>query len=294
LIGELLGDSQVESDMRARIREVAEGNPLFVEQLLAMLAEGGDLEQVPATMHALLAARLERASVVGLDFEWVALGELAQGRRRPPGARLAALVRKELIRPHEAIEDTFRFRHILIRDAAYERIPKELRSELHERFAGWLDGRGEEFEEIVGYHLEQAYRCLAELGPLSDRARALAERAAERLSAAGRRAYARGDTRATANLLHRAVALLPSDDLRRLSLLPPLGRALVEAGQMQSADAVLSEAVETARATGEHAVGVDAAVALSSLRLHTTRSSVGQEEGLARAGRSDPVLRGVR
>ena len=89
-------------------------------------------------------------------------------------------MRKELIRPHEAIEDTFRFRHMLIRDAAYERIPKELRSELHERFAGWLDGRGEEFDEIVGYHLEQAYRYLAGLGPPGDRARALAERAAER------------------------------------------------------------------------------------------------------------------
>ena len=167
---------QLAVDTRARIGEVAAGNPLFVEQLLAMLAEGGDPERVPPTIQALLAARLdslpeeerdvlERASVVGLEFEWEALGELAPDRRRPAGAQLAALVRKELIRPHEAIEDTFRFRHMLIRDAAYERIPKELRSELHERFAGWLDGRGEEFDEIIGYHLEQAYRCLAELGP---------------------------------------------------------------------------------------------------------------------------------
>jgi class 3 adenylate cyclase/tetratricopeptide (TPR) repeat protein len=289
LIGELLGDSQVESDARDRIREVAEGNPLFVEQLLAMLAEGGDPEQVPATMQALLAARLdalpdderdllERASVVGHDFEWEALGELAPGRRRPPGAQLAALVRKELIRPHDAIEDTFRFRHILIRDAAYERVPKELRSQLHERFAGWLEGRGEEFGEIVGYHLEQAYRCLAELGPLGDRARALGERAAEHLAATGGRADARGDTRAAANLLHRGVGLLPSGDPRRLSLLTTLGRALYEAGQTQSADEVLSEAVETARATGDHAVGMDAAVALSALRLHTVQSTVGQEE----------------
>ena len=167
---------------RARISDVAEGNPLFVEQLLAMLVEGGDPEHVPPTIQALLAARLdslpdeerdvlERASVIGLEFEWEALGELLADRRRPSGAQLAALVRKELIRPHEAIEDTFRFRHLLIRDAAYERIPKELRSELHERFAGWLDARGEEFDEIVGYHLEQAYRCLAELGRPDERGR---------------------------------------------------------------------------------------------------------------------------
>ena len=287
LIEELVGRSQLAVDTRARISEVAAGNPLFVEQLLAMLVEGGDPEHVPATIQALLAARLdslpdgerevlERAAVVGLEFEWEALGELAPDRRRPSGAQLAALVRKDLIRPHEAIEDSFRFRHLLIRDAAYERIPKELRSELHERFAGWLDGRGEELEEIVGYHLEQAYRCLAELGRPGERARALAEAAAERLAGAGRRAYARGDTRAAANLLHRGVALLPSTDPRRLSLLPALGRALYEAGQMQQADSVLSEAAETARATGQRAVAVDAAVALSALRLHTVQV-VGQE-----------------
>src|SRR5262249_46164826 len=138
LIEELLGRAVVEDTTRARIRDVAEGNPLFVEQLLAMIVEGGDPREVPPTVQALLAARLEalpdderdlleRASVIGHDFEWEALGELSADRRRPPGAVLAALVRKELIRPHEGIGDTFRFRHILIRDAAYERISKELR-----------------------------------------------------------------------------------------------------------------------------------------------------------------------
>ncbi len=290
LIESLLGGSKLEREARAHIRQVAEGNPLFVEQLLAMLAEGGEAERVPSTIQALLAARLEalpdderdlleRASVVGLDFEWEALGQLAPERRRPPGTQLAALVRKELIRPHEGIADTFRFRHVLIRDAAYERLPKELRSDLHERVAGWLEGRGEEFEEIVGYHLEQAYRGLAELGPLGDRAQGLGERAAERLAASGRRAYARGDMPAGANLLERATALLPADDRRRLSLLPPLGRALVEAGQMERADSLLSEAVERGRAAGERAVAADAAVALSYLRLLTVpQKSVGHAE----------------
>jgi class 3 adenylate cyclase len=280
LIQELVRGSPLDVSTRARIREVAEGNPLFVEQLLAMLAEGDDLEHVPPTMQALLAARLdglpdserdllERASVVGLEFEWDVLSELSPDRRRPPGALLAALVRKELIRPHEAIADTFRFRHMLIRDAAYERISKELRADLHERVAAWLDGRGDEFEEIIGYHLERAYRCLVDLGLPGELAQQLAERASERLSAAGQRAYARADAPAAVNLLERATALLPASDRRRLSLLPSLGRALMESGELERSDAVLSDAVEGARAADDKLAAADAAVALAYLRSHT-------------------------
>jgi class 3 adenylate cyclase/tetratricopeptide (TPR) repeat protein len=278
LIEELLGGAQLDGEVRARIRNAAEGNPLYVEQSLALLAEGGSPDQVPPTIHALLAARLdalpdderdllERASVVGLEFEWEALGELAAERLRPSGAHLASLIRKELIAPHEVMEDSFRFRHLLIRDAAYERIPKEVRSDLHERFAGWLDPRGDEFEEIVGYHLEQAYRSVVELGPPGDRARFLAERAAERLGASGRRAYARGDMPAAANLLERATDLLPSDDRLRLELLPALGRSRLEGGEIERASSVLSEAIERGNSAGERRVATDAAVALSYLRV---------------------------
>jgi len=277
LIDELMSRSELAVEARAKVSEVAAGNPLFVEQLLAMFSEGGDRERVPPTIQALLAARLdalpdeerevlERAAVVGLEFEWEALGELAPDRRRPSGAQLAALVRKDLIRPHEAIEDTFRFRHLLIRDAAYERISKQVRSELHERFAGWLDGRGEEFDEIVGYHLEQAYRCLAELGRSGDRAPALAESAAQRLGRAGKRAYARADSRAAMNLLARAAKLLPAEDPRRLSFLPLLGRALRAQGELDRADALLDEAVERGRSAGERAIAADAGIALADLR----------------------------
>jgi class 3 adenylate cyclase/uncharacterized protein (DUF433 family) len=290
LVEALLAGSQVDDVIRARISNAAEGNPLFVEQLLAMLVEGGDPEHVPPTIQALLAARLdslpdeerevlERASVVGLEFEWEALAELAPDRRRPAGAQLAALVRKELIRPHEAIEDIFRFRHILIRDAAYERIPKELRSELHERFAGWLEGRGEEFDEVIGYHLEQAYDCLTGLGRPGERARALAEASAERLAASGLRAYARADLRAAVNLLERAARLLAADDLRRLSLLPILGQALRLQGRLDRADAVLAGAVERGLAVGERAVAADAGLALVDLRLQrTSQTGVGRED----------------
>ena len=295
----LAGAARLEDGTRARIREVAEGNPLFVEQLLAMLAEGGDAGDVPPTIQALLAARLdalpederdvvERASVIGHDFEWDALAELAPDGRRPGGAQLAALVRNELIRPHDAIPDTFAFRHALIRDAAYARLPKERRSELHERFAGWLEGRGDEFDEIVGYHLEQAYRWVVELGPPDGRALGLAGRAAEKLSASAVRARARGDVRASVNLFERAVELLPADDPRRIALLPDLGRELRDAAQMDRSEAVLVEAVELARRAGEPVVAASAAVALVDLRFHATTAT--REEVLAEVSAATRVF----
>ena len=290
LIENLLGSSALDEGARGRIRETAEGNPLFVEQLLAMLTDGGDPDHVPPTIHALLEARLdalpeaerhvlECAAVIGHDFEWDALGELSPDRRRPSGVRLAALVRNELIRPHDAIADTFSFRHALIRDAAYARLPKELRSDLHERFARWLDGRGEEFEEIVAYHLEQAYRWLAELGPPDERAVDLAERAAARLASSGRRANARGDAPAAANLFERAAALLPVDHPERLALLPVLGRALRETAQMTRAEAVLTEAVESAATAGNDVVAAHASLTLADLGLHAAKLS--RQETLA-------------
>ena len=303
LIRNSSGDVPLGDDARLRILQVAEGNPLFVEQLLAMLAEGGDPTDVPATIHALLAARLdalpdeerhvlECASVIGQDFEWKALGELSPDRRRPPGHRLAALVRNEFIRPHDAIADTFSFRHALIRDAAYGRLPKELRSDLHERFAQWLSGRGDEFEEIIGYHLEQAHRWVVELGPPDARALALAESAAERLASSARRAHGRGDGPATVNLAERAVALLPADDARRLELLPLLGRALRDAAQMGRAESVLAEAVERARAVGANVLAADASLALVDIRFHTT--GLTRQETLAEVEAATRVFRDNR
>ena len=124
-------------------------------------------------------------------------------------AAAAALVRSELIRPDRAQlpgEDGFRFRHLLIRDAAYDALPKATRAELHERFADWLEERGAELvelDEILGYHLEQAARYRHELGhrPGARRARRRA------LAAAGRRALWRGDERRRCPLLERALDL---------------------------------------------------------------------------------------
>jgi len=217
LLDELGG---VEPALRERIAAAAEGNPLFLEEMLALVRASGDGEiGVPPTIHALLVARLdqldpaeravlERGSVEGRVFHESAVQALANGE--PQASRLVALVRKQLVRPDTPQfigEEAYRFRHLLIRDAAYDALPKAVRADLHERFAAWLEERGGdlvELDEVLGHHLEQAARYKAEL---ERPASALAERAAARLATAGRRALARGDDRAAASLLERSLAL---------------------------------------------------------------------------------------
>jgi predicted ATPase/class 3 adenylate cyclase len=289
LIERLLRERALPEDERARIVEAAEGNPLFVEQLLAMRAESGNGKLlIPPTIQALLAARIdrlepeeraviERASVEGRTFHRGALAELVpETARARVGSHLMTLVRKEFIRPGRALfpgDDGFRFEHMLIRDAAYDSMPKELRAELHERFARWLEARVaesvREYEEILGFHLEQAYRYQAELGPVGERARAVGQRAAERLAAAGRRAVARADMPAAVNLLDRAAALVPVDDLRRLDWAVDLSGSLIEVGELARADALLMEATEAARAAGDRRLESRASVQRAFLRIHT-------------------------
>jgi tetratricopeptide (TPR) repeat protein len=161
------------------------------------------------------------------------------------------LVRKELIRPTRLElpgEQAFAFRHLLLRDVAYEGLPKQVRAELHERYADWLARAAREhapeYEEILGYHLEQAHRSRAELGPLDEHAQGVSRRAAECLATAGRRALARGDAYAAANLLERALALVPLTDPVGLELAPDLTDALILVGSFERADDVATAAIE--------------------------------------------------
>ena len=94
-------------------------------------------------------------------------------------------------------------------------------------------------------------RYLIELGPANDASLRVSRSAGERLATAGTKAAMRGDIRAATSLLARAVALLPTNDARRLSVLPMFGRALLDAGQWDRAKAVLLEATEAARAAGD-------------------------------------------
>jgi class 3 adenylate cyclase/tetratricopeptide (TPR) repeat protein len=303
LIRGLVGGTDLPTEARARITAVAEGNPLFVEETLRMLVDHGALRSqegrwtvrgdlssiaIPPTIHALLTARLdrlepeqrgfiERAAVVGRSFWWGAVTELSPLEVRPRvGACLQSLVRKELVEPDRSElrqEDAFRFTHLLVRDAAYRAIPKAIRAEMHERLAGWIEVKTRnlagEYEEIVGYHLEQAHRSLLELGPPTERTEALATRAAEPLTSAGERAFARGDMPAAVNLLARATALLPSQDSRRLELLPDVAFALMETGDFDRLAAVARELNDAAEEMGDIRLQAHAIVLTLWIRLFT-------------------------
>ncbi|MGH3017192.1 MAG: AAA family ATPase [Gaiellaceae bacterium] len=217
-----IGGRELDGDVRQRILRAAGGNPLFVEEMAAMVHSSGNVE-VPPTLQALLAARLdqldppersvlERGAVEGEVFHHAVVQALTPDEPRLT-TQLTALVRKELIRPDRAVyagDDAFRFRHLLMRDAAYEAMPKTERAELHEQFADWLEQHGAELvelDELLGYHLEQAYRNRQELGQGDDHGLAL--RAGDRLGVAGGRALERHDFRAGLVLLERAAGLLP-------------------------------------------------------------------------------------
>jgi class 3 adenylate cyclase len=254
-------DSSLDADLRERITAASAGNPLYVEEMLAMVREhGGDGEiVVPPTIHALLQARIdsldgdvrmvmERGAVEGEVFHRGTVAELSPAAvRNGVGSHLATLVRKELIRstaPTFPKDEGFRFRHLLIRDAAYESLPKATRAELHERFADWLSRHDlVERDEIVGYHLEQAHRYRAELDAADLALDELARRASTHLADAGLGAVDRGDFNAGRSLLGRAAALLPEHDEARLALAPDLAGVLFETNA-DAAWSVLSAASE--------------------------------------------------
>jgi predicted ATPase len=276
LIGESVG-----ARVPRRIASAAEGNPLFVEELVAMLSERGDLVHdgdgmqwvaeppkldLPPTIEALLAARLDllprderavlgRASVVGRQFGAGEVAYLSDGSG-PASVRpaLMAMVRRDLLRPDpDALlplgpeDEAFQFRHQLIRDGAYAGMSKAERARLHERYGQWLenlpDERLRQLDEVIGYHFEQAHVLRAQLG--GDMGSLDTARVAARhLAAAGLRAWERDDAAATASLSARAATLLPAADPERIALLPTLTRGLIASGRLDEGKVVLNEAIE--------------------------------------------------
>jgi class 3 adenylate cyclase len=257
LADELLAGVELTDGVRERILATAEGNPLFLEEMAVLAREADGQVEVPPTIQALLQARLdtlaeperaviERGAVEGKVFHRGAVTALApEPVREDVAGRLLSLVRKEVVRPDRTQipgDAAFRFRHLLIRDTAYESLPKAVRADLHERFADWLDAHGSllEQDELVGYHLEQAARYLTELDADDPRAAGIGERAAGRLAAAGRAAFDREDLHAARSLLGRALALLPEGPARR-AVIPELADALVDAAADDRVDELLAE-----------------------------------------------------
>jgi tetratricopeptide (TPR) repeat protein len=253
------------SEARDRIAEAAEGNPLFVEQMAAMAAEEGSEFVVPPSIRALIAARIdrltaderavvERAAVFGREFPLRAVVELSpEDLRSSVAGTLLGLMRKELVSPAVIAfidEDGFRFRHALIREVAYEGISKQVRADLHERCARWLDRNGGD-DVIIGYHLEQAFQAREQIGRVDERAKAMGREAGELLRDAGSRAFRRSDMPAARNLLERAISLLPETHPERPELIRILANALWQLGDIVGTDRLLREVVETAVETGD-------------------------------------------
>jgi tetratricopeptide (TPR) repeat protein len=323
VLGNLIGDLQLPASLEDRILSVADGNPLFAEQMISMLVDSGvigeqdgrrefaggyDEVAVPPNISSLLATRLdrlpplergiiERAAVIGLEFQPAAVAALAPdgdtgADLTPP---LSALCAKRLIRDTGAGigGKGYQFSHILVRDAAYDRLLKRTRARMHERFADWLlevsGTRVPELEEIIGYHLEQSFRYRAELGPLDAQTGSLGERAARHLGLAGSRAVDRGDMPAAASLLQRAAGLLHEGHQDRPRLLLAAGEALSDAGELAAAEATLDAARNGAARLGNDAIGRSAELAGLQLRYTTDATSV-RDGVVARVRELMPVL----
>jgi class 3 adenylate cyclase/tetratricopeptide (TPR) repeat protein len=266
-LGDLVEGFSLSPEATVRIVEAAGGNPLFLEQLAATAEEtDGAQVRVPPSIQALLSERLdrltrpereaiERASVVGRDFPLSAVVALSpENERSGLQGDLLSLVRKGLVRPDPSAQgDRFRFHHVLVRDTAYEAMPKERRAQIHEQLADWIEESEERsLEELVGYHLEQAHRYRSEIAPHDLGVHELGTRAARALAVAGRRAEAREDIPAALNFLDRAIVLMPGDRDAplRAELLAEVGSMLMNAARFAEVEAVLEEASELARKTG--------------------------------------------
>ena len=298
LVGSLLGESPSLEQVTEAVGRVADGNPLFVEEMVSMLVDEGLLEEVdgqwravrdlaslhvPPTIQALVSARLDRlsreerevvgvAAVMGKVFAPRAVSELATV---DVDDALERLTRKQLVAPEDddfAGDRTYAFRHLLIRDTAYEHLPRLTRGTIHERYADWLvkvlGDRSAEYDEIVGYHLEQAHRYQSRLEGLGEVRPDLAARAADRLADGGRRALARQDAAAAVKLLSRAADLLRDADEERLSVLPDLGRALFQTGSYGPAMEVFETAIELGHRLGDVRTATTCRIFRERARIH--------------------------
>ncbi len=251
LVDALMTEGALSEDERRQLLEKTEGNPLYLEETVRMLAEDGTdlIGRIPDTLQALIAARidrllpeakalLQRAAVVGRTFWRGALERLS-----PEDDALDELLDDLLLRefvlpePRSSIkgEEAYRFKHVLIREVAYTGLAKSARAEHHARFAEWLKERaGEELLEIRAFHLDRAAGLLAELdgaAPVE-----LQREAAEALAEAGLRAFAREANRSARQLFVRSVELEPTLRRRylaaraadRLSDLPAVSREMEE------------------------------------------------------------------
>ena len=300
LLDRLSPEGSVDPAVRERILGVAEGNPLFIEQLLAAAYEG-DAEGLPDSIQTLLAARVDRlddgdravlqaAAVCGTSF---ATDEVAELVELDPSESLLILVRRELVRPGEADDPGaagWSFRHSLIRDVAYGSLTKRRRAELHERLAGFAIAHDRDVDVTAGYHLDRAVHARREAGERGAGVEALAARAAGYLSRAGAAAHDQHEMAAAASLLGRANALFPHESPVRIELVPRLAAALVSLGEVAAAKELLADGSSVAAELGDP--GLVAGITIGAdLALLWTDAAVAPERVLRDIDDAVPVLR---
>ena len=294
LVDALAADGAIDDASRQMLLEKTEGNPLFVEETVRMLAECEGrpsvefAHRIPDTLQALIAARidrlpqdektvLQRASVVGRIFWRGAIEELTPEVDDTERALETLLLREFLVpeaRSTISGEIAYRFKHVLIREVAYGGLSKSARVDLHARFAHWLRERaGEELLEIRAYHLDQAASLIAELdgGPPPE----LAHEAAEALEAAGRRSLARESHRSARRQLLRALELEPTLERRYQA-----ARAAWRLADMPVVSEEMERVREEAAAAGDTHCEARALAALAEVALNRS-ADVNEAERLA-------------
>ena len=305
----LAARSELSDPQRTAVAAGAGGNPLFLEQLAMHMAERDEAPTLPPALHALLAARLDllapperslldAAAIEGERFHLGGVLALVGDAQEADARRsLDTLVDRELLlsaRPEIAGEHAWRFRHALVRDAAYASMPKAVRAHGHEQFASWLElieARVPEADAWIGTHLERAHGAAVELGRASPELEALAARAAQRLAQAASRAHRRGDIPSEIAFLSRAAELLADDDRARAELLPGLAAALFEAGTLDRAAAVADTALALGERLGLARVRWRAAVERERLHVFRNPEAVDPEASLAVTRRAVSALR---
>ncbi|HET9324067.1 MAG TPA: adenylate/guanylate cyclase domain-containing protein [Gaiellaceae bacterium] len=288
---EALLDGDLTAGSRQTLLDKTEGNPLFVEETVRMLgeADGADIERIPDTLQALIAARIDHlpegekellqgAAVMGRIFWKGALGELVlEGTDIEPlldDLQLREFVLPE-VRSSISGQDAFKFKHVLIREVAYGGLSKAARAGFHQRFAEWLRKHaGEELLEVRAYHLDHATALLAELD--GSPPKPLAREAAAALDEAGRRALAREANATARKLLIRAVELEPTLERRFQA-----ARAAWRMSDFPVVKPEMEQVLEGAREQGERDFEARALTALAEVTL-LREADVGRAEELAR------------
>jgi tetratricopeptide (TPR) repeat protein len=276
----------------ASVLAKTEGNPLFVEETVRMLAERrGGAERIPDSLQALIAARidrlppasrtaLQRASVMGRIFMGGALAHLSPELDDVDSAIEQLLLRDLAVRETRATirgEQAYKFKHVLIREVAYSGLSKSARADLHQAFAEWLAANaGDELLEIRAFHLDQATRLLAELDGAASQE--LREEAAKALTKAGRRALSREAFRSARKLLLRAVELAPTLERRYLA-----GRAAWRLTDFPAVVVEMGEVAADAERAGETTLQGRALTALAEAMLQHRADAVTARRLVAQA-----------